>query len=220
MLKINDPRNFRRTAAGLCLIAGPLVTLIGGLVTPWEETETEANYLQALADNPTRGQISAVLLYFGYLLIAVGIFGLIHLLRHRAVVLAHIAGVLAVWGWVTLPGLLISDFYDLSLAQWNDRQDALAIFERAGGYMGGIIISVPALLSLMGLVLLGFALWRARLAPLWLPAVLLAGTLIMQFGPPGPVYWLLGTGLWLASLGYVGLKILRMSDDEWEYGTG
>jgi F0F1-type ATP synthase membrane subunit c/vacuolar-type H+-ATPase subunit K len=98
MLKINDPRNFRRTAAGLCLIAGPLVSLIGGLVTPWEQSETTAAYLQAMGENPARAQISAVLLYFGFLLIAVGIFGIIHLLRHRAVVLAHVAGVLAVWG--------------------------------------------------------------------------------------------------------------------------
>src|SRR3712207_3086735 len=169
MLKINDPRNFRRTAAGLCLIAGPLVTLIGGLVTPWETTETTAAYLQALAENPTRAQISAVLLYFGFLLTAVGIFGIIHLLRHRAVVLAHVAGVLAVWGWVTLPGLLVSDFYDLSLAQWGNRQDAIAISERAEGYVGGAILGIPVLLGMFGLILLCVALWRARFAPLWVP---------------------------------------------------
>jgi hypothetical protein len=220
MLKINDPRTFRRSAAGLCLIAGPLVTLIGGLVPKWEENDTTAAYLQAMGESPTRAQISAVLLYFGFLLTAVGIFGIIHLLRHRAVVLGHIAGVLAVWGWVTLPGLLISDFYDLSLAQWGNRQDAIAISERAGGYIGGAVMGIAALLGLLGLVLLGVALWRARLAPVWVPVVLLAGTIITQFGPPGVVYWALGTGLWLASLGYVGLRILRMTDDEWERGVG
>jgi hypothetical protein len=111
MLKITDANNFRRTVVGLCLIAGPLVVLIGGLPANWEENETKAAFLQVLAESPTRAQIHAILLYFGFLLIAVGIFGIIHLLRHRAVVLGHIAGVLAVWGWVTFPGLLISDFY-------------------------------------------------------------------------------------------------------------
>jgi hypothetical protein len=130
MLKINDPRTFRRTAAGLCPVAGPLVTLIGGLVTPWETTDTTAAYLQAIGENPTRAQISAVLTYSGFLLTAVGIFGIIHLLRHRAVVLGHIAGVLAVWDCVTFPGLLVSDFYDLSLAQSSNRQEAIAILER------------------------------------------------------------------------------------------
>ena len=76
MLKINNANNFRRTALGLCLIAGPLVALIGGLLTPWEKSDTTAAYLTALADNPARAQASAVLLYFGYLLMAVGIVGL------------------------------------------------------------------------------------------------------------------------------------------------
>ena len=51
-----------------------------------------------MAGSPVRAQVSAVLLYFGYLLIAVGIFGMMHLLRRRAVALGHVAGVLAIWG--------------------------------------------------------------------------------------------------------------------------
>ena len=98
MLKLNDANNFRRTALGLCLIAGPLLALVGELVTPWETADTTAAYLTALAENPARAQASAVLLYFGYLLMAVGVFGMMHLLRRRAVVLGHVAGALAVWG--------------------------------------------------------------------------------------------------------------------------
>jgi hypothetical protein len=224
MLKINDPRNFRRTALGLCLIAGPLVTLIGGLVTPWETTETTAAYLQAMGENPTRAQISAVLLYFGFLLTAVGIFGIIHLLRHRAVVLAHIAAVLAVWGWVTLPGLLVSDFYDLSLAQWTNREDAIAISNRAQGYVGGAILGIPVLLGMIGLILLGVALWRARFAPLWVLLLLFIGFAMSFVAPPSVlplgVSFTISIALSLAALGYVGLRILRMTDDEWERGVG
>jgi hypothetical protein len=220
MLRINDPRNFRRTAAGLCLIAGPLVDLIGGLVTPWEERETTAAYLQAMGENPIRGQISALLLYFGALLTAVGIFGILHLLRHRAVVLAHVAGVLAVWGWVTLPGLLVSDFYDLSLAQWGNRQDAIAISHGVERYVGFFIMFISAVvLGLLGMVLLGVALWRARFAPVWVPGFLLGAVAMAFFGPHGVVSFAIGSALSLAALGYVGLKILRMSDDEWERGT-
>jgi hypothetical protein len=215
MLKITDANNFRRTVVGLCLIAGPLVTLIGGLVTPWEEHETKAAYLQALAENPTRAQISAILSYFGFLLTAVGTFGILHLLRHRAVVLGHVAGVLAVWGWVTFPGLLISDFSDLSLAQWSNRQEAIDISDRAEGYVGIAIMGVPVLLGVIGLVLLGVALWRARFAPLWVPIVLLLGLAIGFFGPLGVVPFTTGWALWLVALGYVGLKILRMSDEAW-----
>ena len=119
MPKINDANSFRRTAFGLCLIAGPLVALVGGLVTPWEETDTTGAYLTALAERPARAQTSVVLLYFGYLLMAVGVFGMLHLLRRRAVVPGHVAGALAIWGWVSLPGTLSVDFYDLSLSAAN-----------------------------------------------------------------------------------------------------
>jgi hypothetical protein len=215
MLKITDANNFRRTVVGLCLIAGPLVTLISGLIAKWEENDTTAAYLQALAENPTRAQIHAVLLYFGFLLTAVGTLGILHLLRHRAVVLGHIAGVLAVWGWVTFPGLLISDFYDLSLAQWSNRQEAIAISDRAEGYVGSAIMGIPVLMGVIGMVLLGAALWRARLAPMWVPIVLLLGLAIGFFGPPTVVFFTTGWALWLVALGYVGLKILRMSDEVW-----
>jgi hypothetical protein len=215
MLKITDANNFRRTAVGLCLIAGPLVVLIGGLVAKWEESDTKAAYLQALAESPTRAQISAVLLSFGFLLTAVGVFGILHLLRHRAVVLGHVSGVLAVWGWVTFPGLLISDFYDLSLAQWSNRQEAIAISDRAEGYVGSAVMGIPVLLGTIGLLLLTVALWRARFAPVWVPVVSLLGWIIGFLGPPTVVFFTTGWALSLIALGYVGLRILRMSDEDW-----
>jgi len=219
MLNIDDASGFRRTVAGTCLILGPLVALIGGLVTPWEESDTTAAYLQALGENSGQAQVSAVLLYFGYLLFVPGIFGIMHLLRRRAIVLGHVAGILAVWGWVTLPGLLVTDFYDLSLAEHADRQAAIAISDRAGEYVGGTILGIPVLLGFIGLVLLSVALWRARFAPVWIPVVLLAGFVVAFASPPGALYFAVAFGLVLVALGYVGLKILRLSDGEWERGV-
>lgn len=218
MLKLNDANNFRRTALGLCLIAGPLVALIGGLVTPWEEAGTTAAYLTALAGNPVRAQTSAVLLYFGYLLMAVGIFGMMHLLRHRALALGHVAGTLAIWGWVSLPGLLSVDFYDLSLGASADRQAAIAISDRAAGYAGAAVMGISVLLGIVGLFLLVVALWRAGFVPLWSPVVLFAGTAASFVLPPGAFSFTIGTAAWLLVLGHVGLKMLGMSDEEWERG--
>ncbi len=216
---IGDATRFRRTALGLCLIAGPLVTVIGGLVTPWEDNDTLASYLQALGENPIQAQVSAVLLYFGYLLTAVGVFGMIHLVKDHAVVLAHVAGIFAVWGWVTLPGLLVTDFYDLSLAQHGDRQEALTISERAGEYAGSAVLGLPVLFGFIGLILLVVALWRAGFAPAWVPLVFVAGFAMSFFGPVGAVSFTVGFALAFAALGYVGVGILRMSDEEWERGA-
>lgn len=218
MLKINDASNFRRTAFGLCLIVGPLLAFVGGLVTPWETADTTAAYLTALSENPARAQASAVLLYFGYLLMAVGVFGMMHLLGRRAVVLGHVAGALAVWGWVSLPGMLSVDFYDLSLAAHTDRGAAIGISDRAGGYAGAGVMGVPVLLGILGLVLLVVALWRAGFVPPWVPAVLFVGSAASFVLPPGAVSFTIGAAAWLVSLGYVGLKVLRMSDERWERG--
>jgi hypothetical protein len=218
MLKLNDANNVRRTAAGLCLIGGPLAALIGGLLAPWEGTaETEAR-LQMLVENPARGQASAVFLYLGYLLIAVGIFGMMHLLRHRAVILGHVAGALAILGWVTLPGLLPTDFYDLSLAQSPGPERGAAISECAQGFVGAAVIGIPVPLGVLGLALLLVALWRAGRAPAWVPVIYFLGTAVSFFGPPTLIAFTTGTAAWLATLGYVGLKVLGMSDEEWEHG--
>jgi hypothetical protein len=48
--------------------------------------------------------------------------------------------------------------------------------------------------------------------------VLFVGTAVSFVGPPTAVYFTVGTAAWLASLGYVGLKMLGMSDEEWERG--
>ncbi len=184
----------------------------------------KADYLESLAASPAQAQLAADLLYLGYLLIAVGIFGMIHLIRRRAVVLGHVAGVLAVWGWVTLPGLLVTDFYDLSLAQSANRQEAVIISDRAQNYAGAAVQGIPVLLGFVGLVLLLVALWRARFAPVWVPPAVLAGMVAFSFaGRTGEVSSSMvvagvATGLMLVGLGYVGLKMLRMSDEEWEQG--
>jgi hypothetical protein len=218
VLKINDANNFRRTALGLCLIAGPLVTLIGGLIAPWEENDTTAAWLRVLAENPLRAQIGAVCFYFGYLLIAVSIFGILNLLRGRAVVLGHVAGIFAIWGWMTLPGMLVVDFYDLALAQSLDLEQAVAISERPQAYALAPLIGLSIPLGILALVLLVVALWRAGFASVWVPVLFFVGTAVSFFGPPSVVFFTIGPATWLATLGYVGLRILRLSDKDWERG--
>lgn len=219
MLKITDANNFRRTAVGLCLIAGPLMALIGGLIAPWEGTEETSAWLHVLAENPVRGQIGAVFLYLGYLLIAVDIFGILHLLRHRAVVLGNVAAVLAILGWITMPGLLISDFYDLSLAETLGPQQGAVVSDGAGEYVGAAVIGIPALLGMVGLLLLVAALWRAGFAPAWVPLVLLVGFAVGFYDAYSLAFFTFWWVLWLVALGYIGLKVLRMSDEDWAWSA-
>jgi hypothetical protein len=52
MLLILDAKHFRRTLVGLCLVGGPLLALIGALLTPPTQSGTIAAYLEGFAENP------------------------------------------------------------------------------------------------------------------------------------------------------------------------
>lgn len=49
-----------RTTTGY-LLAGALFTCAGIVATPWESEQTTRAYLDAMAANPTRGQVSGIL---------------------------------------------------------------------------------------------------------------------------------------------------------------
>lgn len=157
-----DLSRFRRLASGICLmLAGPLA-ILGILFTPYPDDAAAA------ARDPFRTQLAAVLLFTAYLLIVPGIFAMLRLVGRRGTVLAHVGTVLALAGWITLPGLVLSDFYELNAAQQLGPAQAESLFNHFGDYPGFLLIAAPAkYLAGLGLVLLAGALWRARAARWW-----------------------------------------------------
>jgi len=95
VLKIGDADNFRRTGAGLCLIAAPLVSLVSALITP-QFTGDIADQRAAIAEHTGRWLVSEFLNLITFFMLAV--LGIAHLLRHRAVVLGHVGGGLVLLG--------------------------------------------------------------------------------------------------------------------------
>lgn len=73
-------------------------------------------------------------------------------------------------------------------------------------FLAGIVIGLP---------LLGIALWRSRIAPAWMAACLIAGGFTHPFIPSHIAQ---GIGLWLAAIGFIAATraLLRMSNDEFD----
>jgi hypothetical protein len=112
-------------------------------------------------------------------------FVLISLARRRGAWLANVAGVFAVLGMTTLPGILL-DFYDVAIygelgrdawEQVNDRLEDLpgATFLFLTAFLGFVLAPPTALL----------AAWRARVLSWWPAAAIAVGEIAGQTIPGG-----------------------------------
>ncbi len=78
-----------------------------------------------------------------------------------------------------------------------------------GGVWG---FQVPGFAGLLGVLLLALVLAYTKQGPWWSGPAMLAGALA---GPIFPVGTIVCGALYLAGAGIIGLRMLRMSDEEW-----
>jgi hypothetical protein len=218
VLKLSDARNFRRTAAGLALIVGPILLLIGSAITTLGGDDT-AEYVAEVATRRGAEEASGVLGILGFALLIPGIIGALNLLRGRGVVLGHVGGTLTVLGLACFSALIAGSFWDVAgTASGADTQAYVDISERLEDVTGAIIIFVVALGgTLLGLILLAAGFIRARTVPLYAPILIILGIIVV--GPlsgDSRVVSIVGNLLLLGGLGTIGLILLQQSDEDWE----
>ncbi len=139
-----------------------------------------------------------------------------HLARRATPKLAHVGGLLAVGGLATLPGLLVTDFYDLAMALALPREQSVQIADAAAsGWAPALMFMTGVLPVFAGTVVLAVAAYRADLIGGWAPFVLAAGWLLPLVSGAGLVPAVAGALLIGAVFGTVGLKVARMSDQAW-----
>jgi hypothetical protein len=220
MLKITDANNFRRTVVGLCLIAAPLAMILSGLIDP-DPTGGVERLVQTMAEHPERTQAANIVWIISSILFVPALVGLLYLIRDRGVVLVHIGVGLsliaavgrAVWGGFQI---VLNGFVQSGI----DPEQLSAVVESGPPNAGFVIIlSMSAGCTLLGMIILAISLWRGRVAPLWVAACIIAAivwdSFLFTILPQVPV----GGALLLVGFGWVGLKVLRMSDADWERGT-
>lgn len=211
----------RRRAAGTTLLAAAALTMAGILVTPFENGSGEATYLRSLAAHPKQAVVAAVLLHFGYLLFVPAAFVMARLARRGARKLSAFGICLAVLG-SGLSGLLVTDLYDLSVARHVGAVGGAPISNMDGVPLAGLgFVTMGMLTSLgmiVGLVLLAGAMRRARLAPLW-PALAIFAGFAVGFGAHTLLRTAVGFGAICVALAFLGVTVLRMTDDRFAFGA-
>ena len=211
---------FRRRALGAAAVIGGLLTAAGFVTTVWETAEGTQAYHDSLVVDPLRSPIAALLLHFGYfglvpVLLALGI-----MTRRRWTVVGNIGLGLGLGGALALPGLLVTDFYDIALRQSLPAEQAAAVSDAAAalplaGFVGGPLIMA----MFVGMTVAGIAAWRAGFFH-WTVASLIALSFVVPFVVPLGTVSGIGQGAFLALFMIAaGVAALRMTDEEWASGT-
>lgn len=208
---------FRRRVAGITTISAAVVTLAGFLTCPWEDSAVETDYLSTLLHNETMATISMILLHYGYLLFVPVFFVLARLARRRSPKLAATGLVLGVLG-SGLSGLLVTDAYELALAQ-NLPLDKAAEISSSVSPIAGMTMGLPSMFgAVIGLVVVLAAMWRARYVS-WIPAVVMLAGWALSYGAHTLLQAGSGAALVAIALTWMGIRILRLSDEQFAVGT-
>ena len=180
--------------------------------------DTAAEVYHAASVEPNRIRQSIFIGLPGLLLWIIGVAGLVHLVRQRGVVLAHIGGLLALLGAL---GHMINVTLFLVLLGIPNSTDSAALILAVDRISHHVFpVAMPLLfLGAIGIFLLALALRRAGIAPTATP-ILVGLSIVAEFIPfPGitgdVVTWILV----LIGFGFGSASIQKMSNLEWGSGV-
>jgi hypothetical protein len=202
--------NFTRLAGGAGLVLGALAFSGGDVLRRLVEptAPTVASTTAAVAQQPGLWFAAGALELLSALLLVVGAVAVVSLARSRGRVLTGIGATLLRIVAVVSTGHTIG-YYGTYAAYADSGLDAdsLARLNGTTDALGGIAIGLFMLGMLLGPVLLTVGLRRAGAVPIWVPV--LAVVFVVAGGVSGVAAGLVGLLAGLASLGYVGLTLLR-----------
>lgn len=218
MFTFSDPHHFRKTIAGMCMMAAPLAVLVGMIVHPERKTD-EGQQLAIAAANLDQWFVAHAFVLAGIVLAAPAVLGLMHMLREREVAWGHIGGGLAMLGLFALTGLVAIDGLVVwQMAASGDSATMTALFQR---FMDTAGIFIPVyLLSFafaLGMVVLCMGLYMARAVQAWMAAFVAIGVVCLAISGPAAsgLLAILGAAFLFVGLGSVGRLVLAESDEEW-----
>jgi hypothetical protein len=192
-------------AASLATCA--VLTVVAVLTMP-DFSGSQAQWLQEIAAAPTASAVSAMLFVGSQLPFAVGLVGVAHLLRDRAPVLAALGSVLAVlggFGHATYGGVNL-----VMLQMAKDPANSAVHVDVLDGVGSGPAVPFMAmglLGTVLGLVVLGIAVWRAGVGPRWLGPVLVL-FVVVEFAGAGISVWAGYASALLFLVGFLTLALV------------
>jgi len=219
VLKISDAAHFRRVVAGLGLVAAPLLFAVAEIATP-QPSGSAAAQLASFAQHRHLLLVGLLCGLASTMCFVPALFGLLHTIRDRGVVYAHVAAALIIYGLVTqaaLGGINVM-FWAMTKPGMNHAAmvNLLNSLEHGSAVAGAPLLAGHYLFA-VGVVLLGIAVWRARLAPRW------AGILVALFpisdvalSAAGDISSLISDAIGVVGFAALGSRLLTAPDASWD----
>jgi hypothetical protein len=217
-MSVTKTERFRRRVAGISLIGFAAMLVAQDLVGARTPSDAAGQYAAVAAE---RGGtiVSSVFLLVSSIFLVPAVFGILHLVRGRGVTLVHIGGGLAILGALGHVAVMTYQLALVEMTRVGDREAMVALIDRLSNSTTVGLVVFPMILAFaLGLLILSVALWRAGIVQGWAAALVLVAVILDVGAPDGAptavsiVKQLLG----FAAFTYVGLRVLRMSDAEWE----
>jgi hypothetical protein len=215
----SDSHHFRKTVAGCCMVAGPLLALVAFVVSPALKSGSAAQVAE-VARHQDRFLLSMLLSLAAVVLVIGGSLGLMHMLRERMVGFGNVGGLLALVGLLATTAQL-----GAQLMLWPMVRDGVQATDVSAWHavthdtaMVIPLVVVPWL-AVVGFAVLAMGLYRGRAVDWWMAAMLAVGALgITLAGPLTSVaVGIVGAALFLVGMGSIGMIVLRESDADWEH---
>jgi len=208
-------QRLRRYTMGAALILFPALLVVQAPLDPGDGDTGEAAYAAA-SQHAGSLSTSAVLLLISAILMAPAVAGILHQARDRGAVLANVAAVAAVLGGFGHAAIAMYTLFTLPLAGGDPAQMA-AYVERLNATSVINAVAFPLILCFaLAVLMMAWAAWRAGLIGWWGPAIVTTVVLAHLLLPESlPAAALAGMAALTVVFGYLGLRILRMTDTQW-----
>ena len=222
MSRLSDSHHFRKTVAGVCMIAAPLLLLVGVIVHPESKSDVGAQ-LAVIADNMDAWYAAHLIVAIALVLAVPAVLGLMHMLREREVAFGHLGGALALVGLLATTAIVaIEGFvgWQAGAATGDEVAAMTALFERVTETTGVVLpVFVMSYAFTLGMLFLAAGLYRARAVQSWTAAMLGIGAIVLAFGfgMAEDVVAIVGSAMLLVGFFQVGRLVLTESDEDWEH---
>lgn len=217
-----DLRRTWRVVAAVCIVTGPLLVTILRALMPYWTGDDPATSVAAMAEAPGRTAAYNWLAVLSFPLLVGGVLGTAYAVRRSTPRLALIGGGFG--------------FFGLTLASMAGSSDILAEAMVRDGFNNETTVRAVMLLMdhptqligilafivghIVGYILLGIAVARSRLVPLWAGAAIVVAQPVHIISavvlPSRALDVIGGWGLTTVGFAMVALAVLRASDDEWD----